>query len=89
MAASLAGIIRQVSRPHTAVLGRLPGPSVFRNVDRFPDAQTADGLVVMRFDTPLYYANVEFFRDRLRRLEAKTTDGLRAVVLDASAINEP
>lgn len=88
VAASLAGIVRQVTRPHTAVLGRLPGSGAFRNIDRFPEAQTEPGLAVLRFDAPLYFANVEFFRERLRKLELQSPGGLRALVIDATAIND-
>ena len=86
--ASLALIVQQVTRPHTAVLGRLPNSDVFRNVERFPAAEKVEGLAVLRFDAPLYFANVEFFRGRLRKLETGTGGALKAVVLDATAIND-
>jgi SulP family sulfate permease len=88
VAASLVLVIRQASHPHTAVLGCLPGSSVYRNVERFPEARTLPGLAVLRFDAPIFFVNVEFFRDRIRKVERTTPGGLRALVLDASAIND-
>jgi sulfate permease, SulP family len=88
VAASLVLVIRQASSPHTAVLGCLPDSTVYRNVDRFPEARTRPGLAVLRFDAPIYFVNVEFFRDRIRKVERTTPGGLRALVLDASAIND-
>lgn len=44
--------------PHTAVLGRLPGTNVFRNVKQYPEAQQYPGILAVRIDAPLYYANV-------------------------------
>ena len=48
----------QVGFPHTAVLGRLPGTNVFRNVKQYPEAQQYPGILTIRIDAPLYYANV-------------------------------
>jgi MFS superfamily sulfate permease-like transporter len=48
----------QVGFPHTAVLGRLPGTNVFRNVKQYPEAQQYPGILAVRIDAPLYYANV-------------------------------
>lgn len=44
--------------PHTAQLGRLPGTAVFRNVKQYPEAQQYPGILAVRIDAPLYYANV-------------------------------
>lgn len=48
----------QVGFPHTAQLGRLPGTAVFRNVKQYPEAQQYPGILAVRIDAPLYYANV-------------------------------
>ncbi len=48
----------QVGFPHTAQLGRLPGTNVFRNVKQYPEAQQYPGILAVRIDAPLYYANV-------------------------------
>ncbi len=45
--------------PHTAVLGRVPGSMVYRNVKQYPDAQVVPGILTFRIDSALYFANVK------------------------------
>jgi MFS superfamily sulfate permease-like transporter len=54
----------RVARPHDAVLGRVPGLAGMHDEDDYPDAQTVPGLVVYRYDAPLFFANAEDFRRR-------------------------
>jgi sulfate transporter 4 len=49
--------------PHTAVLGRLPGSTVYRDVKQYPDAEQLPGIVVCRVDAPFYFANAQFIRE--------------------------
>jgi sulfate permease, SulP family len=88
VAASLLWFVVRTTRPHFAVLGRLPGSRVFRNVARYPEAETRPGVLVVRMDAQFYFGNVSFLRDTLRRLEAQQTTPLRALVLDATSINQ-
>jgi SulP family sulfate permease len=76
------------TRPNTALLGRLPGTDIFRNVDNFPEAQTLDGVAILRIDSALYFANTEFLKARFRALAAQPKGSLRAIVLDASAVSD-
>lgn len=48
----------------TAVLGRLPGTTVYRNVQQYPEAYTYNGIVIVRIDAPIYFANISFIKDR-------------------------
>jgi SulP family sulfate permease len=86
--ASLGVVIRQTTHPHTATLGRVPGSTAYRNVERVPEAVTVDGVVVLRIDAPLYFANVEFIQDLLRQIETAEGGRLRVLVLDASSVND-
>ncbi len=88
VAASLLWFVVRTTRPHFAVLGRLPGSRVFRNVDRFPHAETCPKILVVRMDAEFYFGNVSFLRETLRRLEAEQTTPLWALVLDATSINQ-
>jgi sulfate permease, SulP family len=85
--ASLLVMLRHTTRPHVAVLGRLPGTPVFRNVERSPEAVTSPGVVVLRVDAPLYFANAEFLKDKVRGVEVGR-EGLRVLVFDASSVND-
>lgn len=85
MALSLVDFLRRTSRPHDAVLGVVPGRPGFHDVARVHDAGEIPGVLVYRFDAPLFYANAERFRARVRRL-TRRRDDLRIVVLEASTI---
>lgn len=47
-----------------AVLGRLPGTTVYRNVMQYPDAYIYHGVVILRIDSPIYFANINFIKER-------------------------
>jgi SulP family sulfate permease len=84
---SLAALVIRTTRPHVALLGRLPC-GAYRNVDRFPDARLEPGVLAVRLDAQFYFGNVNFLKEKLRELEARVDGQLRAVVLDASGINQ-
>jgi SulP family sulfate permease len=85
---SLALMLYSNSRPHIAVLGRLPNTSHYRNVTRFDEAEQRGDLLVLRFDAQLYFGNAQFFRDSIEQLIQVQGSGLKALVLDASSIGE-
>lgn len=66
---SLAFVIHESANPHIAVLGRLPGTTVYRNTLQYPEAYTYNGTVVIRIDAPIYFANISYIKDRLREYE--------------------
>jgi MFS superfamily sulfate permease-like transporter len=51
-------------RPHSAVLGRVEGVRGYHDVTRYPNARQVPGLVLFRWDAPLFFANAEFFKDQ-------------------------
>ncbi len=64
IALSLVEILYRLARPHEGVLGRVPGLAGMHDVDDYPDAQSLPGLVVYRYDAPLFFANVGDMRRR-------------------------
>jgi len=87
MGLSLLDFVGRTSRPHDAVLGRVPGRIGYHDVRRAGVGRHAPGVLVYRFDAPLFYANADRFRGRVRGL-ARRTEGLRLIVIDASAIGD-
>ena len=85
---SLFLLVIRTTQPHSAVLGYLPNEDVYRNIDRFPSAITEPGVIILRLDAQLYFGNVSFLRERLAQLENDAPQPLKAVVIDASAINQ-
>ncbi|KAL5711092.1 Sulfate transporter 4.1 [Ranunculus cassubicifolius] len=68
---SLAFVIHESANPHIAVLGRLPGTTVYRNIEQYPETYTYNGIVIVRIDAPIYFANISYIKDRLREYELK------------------
>ena len=52
-------------RPHSAVLGRAEGVKGYHDITRYPDARQVPGLVLFRWDAPLFFANAELFKERV------------------------
>ena len=57
-------LLRRVARPHDGVLGYVPGVPGMHDVDDYPDARQVPGLVVYRYDSPLFFANAQDFVER-------------------------
>ena len=68
IAVSLLNFIRRAWHPHDAVLGRVDNLKGYHDTERYPDARHIPGLVLYRFDAPLFFANVDYFRERVRAL---------------------
>ncbi len=76
------------ARPRDALLGRVPGTTVWWALKERPDAQVVPGVVAYRIDAPLYFANASHFRDRVRELVAAASPPPSLFVLDASGIDD-
>ncbi|KAL2896467.1 putative sulfate transporter 4.2 [Bienertia sinuspersici] len=74
---SLAFVIHESANPHIAVLGRLPGTTIYRNVKQYPEAYTYHGIVIVRVDAPMYFANTSYIKDRLREYESNLDGSIR------------
>ena len=64
IALSILDLLRRVARPHDGVLGYAPGVAGMHDIDDYPDAQQVPGLLVYRYDSPLFFANAEDFKNR-------------------------
>ncbi len=89
-ASSLVVFIYRTTTPHLAVLGRLPGTTVYRNIDRHEGAETTPGVLAVRIDSEFYFGNTRFLKESLARLEDEGFTGeqapLKAVVIDATTV---
>jgi len=73
-------------RPHSAVLGRVDGLKGYHDVTRYPHAARVPGLVLFRWDAPLFFANAELFRDRVLAAVAAMPPPVRCVVVAAEPV---
>ena len=73
-------------RPHSAVLGDPDGVEGFHDVTRYPEAKRIPGLVIFRWDAPLFFANAELFNDRVLDAVAASPMPVTRVVVAAEPI---
>jgi len=73
-------------RPHSAVLGRVDHVKGYHDVTRYPGAKLVPGLVLFRWDAPLFFANAEFFGERVRAAVADSPTPVRWVVVAAEPV---
>ena len=73
-------------RPHSAVLGRAEGLKGYHDLQRHPEARRIPGLVLFRWDAPLFFANAEWFRDRMLDAVAASPTPVRWLVVAAEPI---
>ncbi len=87
VAFSLLVFIWRSAHPHIAELGYLQQEDVFRNIRRYPQVRTFPGVLLLRVDASIYFANLEFIKDHLRAMSAERPD-LRWIVFDLAAVND-
>jgi high affinity sulfate transporter 1 len=73
-------------RPHFAVLGRVEGLRGYHDLKRYPDARLVPGLVLFRWDAPLFFANAELFAARVQDAVAASPTKVRRVVVTAEPV---
>lgn len=83
---SIVVAFHRIARPHDAVLGDYPGLEGWVGVDRYPEAVTERGLVVYRFDAPLFFVNADRFRARVELALEESPGDEEWLVLDFEGI---
>ncbi|KJZ43407.1 SulP family inorganic anion transporter [Pseudomonas fluorescens] len=73
-------------RPYSAVLGRADGVKGYHDIKRYPDASLIPGLVLFRWDAPLFFANAELFSDRVLDAVAASPTPVRWLVVAAEPV---
>jgi SulP family sulfate permease len=92
VAVSLLVLIRRVTRPGTAVIGRMPDKESYRDIELYPEAETVPGLLIYRFDSALIFSNADFFEKEIRRHIAEQTAAtgvpVQRVLINAETMND-
>jgi SulP family sulfate permease len=83
---SVLDLLRRVARPHAAVEGFVPGLAGMHDIEDHPGATVLPGLMVYRYDSPLFFANTEDFRGRALAAIAGATEPVQWFVLNAEAV---
>ncbi len=85
---SLLDFVRRAWRPHDAVLGRAEGVKGYHDIRRYPDAKQVPGLVLFRWDAPLFFANADLFREHVVDLVDESPTPVKWVVIAAEPITD-
>lgn len=73
------------SRPHLSILGKQPDKDTYEDIERYPENKTIPGLLIIRPDGPLFYANATLLRERVNELAAAAETAVTVAVLDLEA----
>jgi high affinity sulfate transporter 1 len=87
VALSLVWLVYINATPDVPVLGRVPGSQAFGSIDRYPDAETYPGLMVVRFDAGLFFASAGALEDRLRELVQRSEIRYDTVVISFEGVD--
>lgn len=85
--ASVLLFLIRTTRPHFAVLGRIPESQTYLNAARHPHAETIPGIILVRIDAQFYFGNVSFLKETVRNLVDAAEDPVRYFVLEAAGVN--
>jgi MFS superfamily sulfate permease-like transporter len=88
VALSVVAVLERAWHPHTAVLGRVTELKGYHDTVRHPDGRQVPGLLLFRFDAPLFFANAEVFRDAIHRALASEQRPVWTVVLASEPITD-
>jgi len=88
LALSVLDLLRRVARPHDGILGYAPGVPGMHDLDDYPDALQVPGLVVYRYDSPLFFANADDFRRRALTAVDAAPQPVEWLLLNTEAIVE-
>ncbi|KAE8730669.1 serine/threonine-protein kinase Nek2-like [Hibiscus syriacus] len=94
VAVSVLRLLLFVARPRTFILGNLPNSTIYRNVEQYPNANNVHGVLILKIDAPIYFANSSYLRERIIRwiddkedkLKSTGNTSLQYVILDMTAV---
>ncbi|XP_026432911.1 sulfate transporter 1.3-like isoform X1 [Papaver somniferum] len=93
---SVLKILLQVTRPRTALLGKIPRTTIYRSVEEYPDAYKVPGVLIVRVDSAIYFPNSNYVKERILRwlvdeeehLTAKGLPQIRHLIVDMSYVTD-
>jgi high affinity sulfate transporter 1 len=85
---ALLAFVWRAWRPYDAVLGRVDGMKGYHDITRHPEARQIPGLVLFRWDAPLFFANAEIFREHVLSAVANATTPVRWIVVAAEPVTD-
>ena len=83
---SIGVVVWESSRPHVAILGKVPNLPFYRNISRFEVINEREDILIFRFDARLYFANVPYFKDLVTKQKERKGDKLKAIIINSEAM---
>jgi high affinity sulfate transporter 1 len=83
---AIVQLMIRTSMPHDAVLGRIPGTGMYRDIATNPEVETFPGLVIYRFDASLVFFNADHFKARVKTVIQQASKPVRYLLLDAGTM---
>ncbi|KAK1281883.1 putative sulfate transporter 3.4 [Acorus calamus] len=91
---SLFKILMHVTRPNTVILGNVPGTASYRDMGQYREAQRVPALLIIRVESPIYFANSTYLHERILRwvreeedrAKAMKENSIKCIVLDMAAV---
>ncbi|MCE7791645.1 solute carrier family 26 protein [Salipaludibacillus sp. CUR1] len=84
---SILVFVYRSGKPHVAELGYLEKDNIYRNINRFPEAETREDTLIVRIDASIYFANISYIEEQLSEFIYRKKD-LKTVILDFSSVND-
>jgi SulP family sulfate permease len=85
---SLGMLIYRSTKPHIAILGKIPNTHFYRNIKRFEGLlEINPAILIVRFDAQLFFANVQYFKDQLEDFVNEKGADLKLIIIDGESIN--
>ncbi|KAF8411509.1 hypothetical protein HHK36_004061 [Tetracentron sinense] len=92
---SIAKILLQVTRPHTAIFGKLPGTTIYRDIQQYTEATKVPGILIVRVDSAIYFSNSNYIKERILRwltdeeeqIKAKDQPQITFLIFNMSPVN--
>ncbi|HEY6144387.1 MAG TPA: SulP family inorganic anion transporter [Flavobacterium sp.] len=78
-------LIKAASKPTVAFLGRIPGTKRYTDIQRHPDNENIEGVLIVRVESSIYYFNAEYIKEQIWEKIYSEADTLKAVVLDLNS----
>jgi high affinity sulfate transporter 1 len=85
---SLLAITLKASMPHTAILGKVPNQDTYSDIKRNPNNQAIDGMIIVRPDAPIFFANANRIREEIMSLVHSSKTPTKVVVIDLESTDE-
>lgn len=84
---SLVMVIFKTTKPHVAILANVPETHFYRNINRFNSLIPEDDILIFRFDAQIYFANTNYFKEKLEEHYLQKKDKLKLIIIDGESIN--